>query len=221
MSQAEKRLVEMLEEAAHLIMAADEREADLILGSPVQDALGQSRANFPQARLQLGQAKAPWQLFSRQSPDEQIDPAFNFQLLDGIEAPEAAGEGRIEAVAHSQAPEVPQGGLLRTEGLGACAALGQASQGGELFLGERRVRDDGGLRDHHSTRLDEEPDGATFGAQTEGLPDRLRQAHLPVGVYFCRNERLSHRLRSLLRFACKDSSHGARRQGTIAWRSSG
>ena len=140
------RLSEVFEKAAYFLMIADEGEANLVMGSPVQDSLRQARADLPQPWSQLGQPKAGRQLPSRQGPDEQVHAVFDFQLLDGIEAGETAVEGRIERIAHSHTPQVPQRGLLGAEGSSAGAALGQAGQGGEFLVREDGLGDDGRLR---------------------------------------------------------------------------
>lgn len=174
----------MLQEPAYFVMTSNEGEPDFLVGAPEEDALGESRANFPQAGPQFGQPKPGRQLVSRQGSDEQIDPAFHFQLLDGIETFEAAGEGGIKGVTHLQAPEIPQGRVLRAEALGPCAALGQTSQRGNLLLREGGFGHHGRFRQQDTRAFDHKAHEIACVAQMQGSSHGFWQAERPMRMDF-------------------------------------
>jgi hypothetical protein len=172
---------EVLEEPTDLIVGSDEGEAHVVFGPPQQDSLGKSRANFPQLfPSQLRQTKASRKLLSGHGPDEEINASFDFQLLDGVEALEAALEGRVEGIPHSQAPEMPKRCVLGAERPPAVAALGQTGQEGELLIGEAQLRDDGGSRQQNPPAFNHEAHRRTLPSEPEGLSDWLGQSELTV-----------------------------------------
>jgi len=150
-------LARVLQEPAHLIMASHEGEAYLTFGAPEKDSLGKPRSEFPQRRTQLGQTETCRERLRSQRSDEQINAAFDFQLLEGIKTFEASLEGAIEGIAHhSQAPEISKRCVLGAKRPPACATLRQTGKRRDLLIGESRFWNNGGFRQEDSVALDHE-----------------------------------------------------------------
>ena len=183
---------EMVEEPTHFIMIADEGEPHLVTGAPKENPLRESGTDLPQPRSQLGQPKAGRELSSGQGADEQINAAFEFQLLDGIEALEAAPEGRVKTVPHSQAPEIAKRGVGCAERSSTRPTLGQSGQERQLFVRQGWLRHDSGFGQQNALSFNDESDDTTPLAQVQRLSDRFRQTELTMGVDISGDERLSH-----------------------------
>ena len=173
-------LPEMLQEAADLIMIPYKGEPHLIVPAPEEDALSQSGADFPHGGAQLGQPEALGKGGGAQRPDEQVHSTFALELLGRNETLEAAREGRIEAVTHSQAPEISQRGVRRAERPRAGSALGQAGQFPKFLLGQGRLGDHCCFGQYDPMALDDEADQSLVALEVQGLPDRLRQSEVAV-----------------------------------------
>jgi hypothetical protein len=191
----------MFEKPTYFIMASNERETDFISGAPKEDSLGKPRADFPQRGRQLRQSKPGRELMGGHGPDEQIDPALEFQLLKWMEPFEGALERLIEAAAHLQAPEVSQRGFSGAEGVSTCATLGEACQERQLLLGEGWFRDDGGFRQEHPAPVNDKAHMIVLSAEAQRLPDWLGQAERTIGFHMGGHNFRIQRRRSHCSFA--------------------
>ena len=174
------RLIQMLKEPAHFIMITDEGELHLVTGAPKKNALGQSRSNLPQPWSQSGQPEAAWELSGCQGAYEQVNAALKLQLLDGVKALQAAPEGCVKTAPHSQAPEIAKRGIGGAERAPSCPALGQSGQRRQLFIGQRRFRDDSGFGQQNASSFNDKSDNATPLTQMQRLSDRFWQAELAI-----------------------------------------
>jgi len=192
-----KPLAQMREKPAHLIVAPDKGEANLILGAPKENSLSKPGADFVQRGTQFGQTETRRQLACRQGSNKEVHPTFDFQSLDGIESLEASLERGIEGVVHLQTPEIPKGGLLAAERLSPCAPLRQVGEQGNLLIGEGGLRHNCSPGQQHLLAIDDKSHEAPLPTKMERPCDRLGQMDVAVCLHFSRNHHTTHSASSL------------------------